>query len=186
MKISEIRKTYKVSQKELAKILHITRTEIIVLETKDAEIELTPREIQLLEKNRELIPTKEAKEEQHKEKQTSYEEELVIHVQTCIESFPPECKVDFETLGIEPKKIIASRIRHLRETQGLEIGELARQLDISIARYKALEEGRGVIYPQMSNTLSKIFAVLPIVLNVRLVKLEQERLKKEVSSHNQG
>lgn len=194
MKIKDIKSTYLVAQKELATILNVSRTDIILLETQDEDVNLTSSEIRSLENHRnktiikedenqtqqkEIEIQKKAEIQKSEVQKTSYEEAMIHQVHTYIEHFPSECKVNIDTLHINPKKIIADRIKYLREENQIEVENLSKQLDISKARYTALEEGRGLLYPGMCNTLSDVFNVLPIVLNLRLVKLEQELAKKK-------
>jgi transcriptional regulator with XRE-family HTH domain len=181
--IGKLRNSLRLTQKEFAKILRINRTELLILELENKEINVSEESLRELGYTTE----EEIKEEVVKVIEVikdNYSPELKMIEMTNYflneNGYSSECVVTEETMFYMARKVIGQRIRETREKKNIGIREIISTMKLTESMYWNHESGRTRLYPTKVKNLAILFGIPEIVLNERLVILEQDLLVKEI------
>lgn len=192
--LSDLKSKYSLSQKEIASLLNVTRTDVIYLEHGNKAIEIDDKllpatndkiTIPIVDVIHEEIETPEEidvpiQRKNYSPAASKYELEMIDFVNNFIIDFPMECKVNKDNAFSLSRKIIGLRIKVVRESKGITVEDISSEFNRTIARHCNIESGRNRLNAVITSEIARYLEVPEIIFNDRLVELEQRFLTYEL------
>lgn len=179
VKISVLKSKYNVPQKDIAKLLNISRTEVILRESEDQEIEVSDSYLcerkKIIESNRISVVRDNIAPIASKSQL-----DMIKFVNDYLADYPKACKVNKENVFARSRLIIGMRVKEARERLGITLDTLADNLSRPVFSCYNLECGRNRLNHDITSQIAYFLHVPDIVFDEELVQLEQSLLNYEL------